>query len=150
MSVNRIFTMLCLAGLCLGSARIASAASVTGAAQVFAHGVLTLAGTQINGDLTNGGTLNVVSSGTITGTLLNQGTGSIFIGAFTVCGGTAQLTMTSGVTNQGQVSLRTSRVPHAETGFAPTGAVGFALLRFSVGCGDERIRQSFVPSGRRR
>src|SRR4051812_44732782 len=32
MSVHRIFTLLCLAGLCLGSARIASAASVTGSA----------------------------------------------------------------------------------------------------------------------
>src|SRR5207244_8670513 len=65
--------------------------TVSGGAQVFAHGAITFANTQIVGNLTNGGVLNVISSGVVTGTLLNQATGTITIGGFTFCGSSADL-----------------------------------------------------------
>src|SRR5204862_7266999 len=65
------------------------------------------ANTQIIGDVSSGGTLNV-RSGSISGTVLNQTTGLINIGSFGFCGGSGQLTVANGVANDGQVLLRTT------------------------------------------
>ena len=81
--------------------------TVSGAAQVFAHGSLFFSNTQFFGNLTNGGILNV-SLGSVSGTILNQTTGLINIGSFGFCGGTGQLTAANGLTNDGQILLRST------------------------------------------
>ena len=52
--------------------------------------------------------MNVISSGVVTETLLNQATGTITIGGFTFCGSSADLRTDNTLTNQGQIALRTS------------------------------------------
>src|SRR5262245_14065900 len=72
------------------------------------NGGLFLLNSTINTAVTDQGPINVRSSSTINGAFSIAPTGVLTLDGFSGCGGTSQLTVANGFTNQGQISLRTS------------------------------------------